>query len=275
MRFDEKRQISRLVETFVAQSNAAQRRGRAGRVREGVCFHLFTKQRHDTVVSHALSYQTCRGGMTDIATEPQMAEHPQPEMLRLSLQALALRIKIMKIGTTSIEDVLLRALDPPLEVNIQRAVSSLIEAKALTTAEEITPLGRHLAKLPMDVHLGKFLILSCMFNCLDAALTITVSSEQPLRCYAATDEPCTGYSQRQIALAYSVWSRVRSRCCQTRLQGGKLGLLNDLRCLLHLARGVGQRLRKGVLPSTFLPCPSHCSSRYILTLPFAPSRRAS
>lgn len=51
MRFDEKRQISRLVETFVAQSNAAQRRGRAGRVREGVAFHLFTKHRHDTYVS--------------------------------------------------------------------------------------------------------------------------------------------------------------------------------------------------------------------------------
>ena len=51
MRFDEKRQISRLVETFVAQSNAAQRRGRAGRVRVGVAFNLFTKHRHDTYVS--------------------------------------------------------------------------------------------------------------------------------------------------------------------------------------------------------------------------------
>ena len=58
-----------------------------------------------------------------------MAEHPQPEMTRLSLQDLALRIKIMKIGNGAIEETLLKALDPPLTVNIQRAVSSLIEVR--------------------------------------------------------------------------------------------------------------------------------------------------
>ena len=112
----------------------------------------------------------------------QLADHPVPEMLRLSLQDLALRIKILKLKLgTSIEDVLLRALDPPSSTNIQRAIASLVEVKALTPSEEITPMGRLLSKLPMDVHLGKFLLVAALFRCLDPALTIaaTLNSKSP------------------------------------------------------------------------------------------------
>jgi hypothetical protein len=49
--------------------------------------------------------------------------------MRLSLSDLALRIKILKVNIgTSIEDVLSRALDPPAQINVQRAVSALVEA---------------------------------------------------------------------------------------------------------------------------------------------------
>lgn len=182
MRYDEKRQISRLLETYVAKSNAMQRRGRAGRVQKGICFHMFSKFRFENQVSAAQARNPDR----TILILAQMAEHPLPEMLRLSLQDLALRIvsfvrlqvtfagrsdvlnqKIMSLFTESIEAVFSKAFDPPSATNVQRAIAALQEVKALTLTEEITPLGRHLVKLPIDVHLGKMLLLACLFQCLD------------------------------------------------------------------------------------------------------------
>ncbi|XP_048397831.1 ATP-dependent RNA helicase DHX29 [Stegostoma tigrinum] len=150
-RYHESSQMSSLVETFISKANALQRQGRAGRIREGFCFRLYTQERYDNFIDYSV-----------------------PEILRVPLEELCLHI--MKCNHGSPEDFLARALDPPQLQVISNAMNLLRKIGACEITEaKLTPLGQHLAALPVNVRIGKMLIFGAIFDCLEPVATIAAA----------------------------------------------------------------------------------------------------
>ncbi|OWK10483.1 DHX57 [Cervus elaphus hippelaphus] len=129
-RYDASKGMESLEDTFVSQANALQRKGRAGRVASGVCFHLFT--------SHHFNHQ--------------LLKQQLPEIQRVPLEQLCLRIKILEMFSThNLQSVFSRLIEPPHTDSLRASKIRLRDLGALTPDETLTPLGYHLASLPVDV----------------------------------------------------------------------------------------------------------------------------
>ncbi|KAM4867979.1 putative ATP-dependent RNA helicase DHX57 isoform 1-T1 [Thomomys bottae] len=153
-RYDACKGMESLEDTFVSQANALQRKGRAGRVASGVCFHLFT--------SHHYSHQ--------------LLKQQLPEIQRVPLEQLCLRIKILEMFSShNLQSVFSRLIEPPHADSLRASKIRLRDLGALTPDEVLTPLGYHLASLPVDVRIGKLMLFGSIFRCLDPALTIAAS----------------------------------------------------------------------------------------------------
>ncbi|KAM3367500.1 hypothetical protein ACQJBY_016223 [Aegilops geniculata] len=147
-RYNPQKKMSSIVEDWISRANAKQRRGRAGRVRPGLCFCLYTHHRFEKL----------------------MRPFQVPEMLRMPLTELCLQIKSLHLG--DIKSFLLKAVEPPKEEAISSAIDLLFKVGAFEGHEELSPLGYHLAKLPVDVLIGKMMLYGAIFGCLSPVLSV-------------------------------------------------------------------------------------------------------
>ncbi|CAJ1440296.1 unnamed protein product [Effrenium voratum] len=165
-KYDPQNRISMLVDCVETKANAKQRRGRAGRVKPGVCYHL-----------------------VNVRKWRRMDDFEKPEMLRVPLDSLCLRVSLMGMGHPA--KILAKAITPPTDAAVLSSLQQLVELSAVElrervagAAEEIgangwdkddqqrllkaklrlTPLGNHLAQLPVDAGSAKLLVLGCIFG---------------------------------------------------------------------------------------------------------------
>jgi len=148
-RFDPERHISSLVSAWVGSSNLNQRAGRAGRHRPGEYFGIISEKR----ASELHPYQTV-------------------EMKRVDLSNIVMHVKALNFPGMSVEDVLSETIEPPAAERVAAAMKDLAMVGALDTQKNLTPLGKVLLQLPVEVQVGRLVLLGAFFKCLDNALTL-------------------------------------------------------------------------------------------------------
>ncbi|KAG1766414.1 P-loop containing nucleoside triphosphate hydrolase protein [Suillus occidentalis] len=155
--YDPESGLSLLKEQWVTRAAARQRRGRAGRTQPGVCYKLYTRKQ-----------------------EEKMGRFPIPEILRTPLESISLTVKVMR-ESEDVKHFLNRAIDPPEVSAMDKAWDILEELGAIDADGRLTAFGRHISMLPMDLRLGKMLVLGTIFQCLDPILTVVAClSSKPL-----------------------------------------------------------------------------------------------
>ncbi|KAK3576029.1 hypothetical protein CHS0354_005181, partial [Potamilus streckersoni] len=126
-----------------------------------------------------------------------LEQHTTPEIYRTPLHELALSIKLLRLG--AIGPFLSKAVEPPPIDAVIEAEALLKEMRALDSNDELTPLGKILARLPIEPRLGKMIIYGCIFYCGDAACTIAASTTFPEPFVTPTDRRRLGWVHKSLA----------------------------------------------------------------------------
>jgi ATP-dependent helicase HrpA len=144
-RYSPRAKFQRLPIEPVSRASAEQRKGRCGRVGEGICIRLYAED--------------------DFASRP---EYTDPEIMRTNLASLILQMAALGLGAP--EDF--PFVDPPDTRLLNDGYRLLQELSAVDGDRRITRLGRQMAALPVDPRLARVLLEAGRQRCLSEALVI-------------------------------------------------------------------------------------------------------
>ncbi|MFE1079727.1 ATP-dependent RNA helicase HrpA [Nocardiopsis alba] len=221
-RYSHRTKVQRLPIEAISQASANQRKGRCGRVSEGICIRLYSEE--------------------DFLSRP---EYTDPEILRTNLASVILQMASLGLGDVAAFPF----VDGPDHRQIKDGVNLLTELGALHPEpaggqgrkRRLTPTGRRLAQLPIDPRLGRMVLEAEKRDCLAEVMVITsaLSIQDP------RERPTEKQQQAQQAharfvdkesdfLAFlNLWNHLRER--QRELSGNRFrkecreGFLNYLR----------------------------------------------
>jgi len=204
-RYSHRLKVQRLPIEAISQASANQRKGRCGRVSEGICIRLYSQE--------------------DFESRPEFTD---PEILRTNLASVILQMTNLGLGDIAAFPF----VDPPDRRNIKAGIDLLIELGALDPAakeprKRLTPLGRKLAQLPVDPRLGRMVLEADRLGCvrevliIASALSIQDPRERPADKQQAADEKHRRFADPSSDfLAYlNLWNYLQER--QRELSGSQ------------------------------------------------------